>query len=73
VFLVRYELNFYIVACRPVAGRRPRGRQRDNSRATQRPAHDKEVLLEAVFYMWSASRLYHATKRVSAVQLSEVK
>jgi hypothetical protein len=29
-----------------------------------------EVLLEAVFSMWSASEIYHSTDRVSAVQWS---
>jgi hypothetical protein len=34
------------------------------------PEEIMEVLLEAVFSMWFASRLYHATDRVQLVQLS---
>jgi hypothetical protein len=55
----------YIVAYRPVHGQRPRNKQQpllgSDPRAT------KEVLLEAVFSMWSAPRLHHAIYRVSEV------
>jgi hypothetical protein len=66
VLLVRYVLNFYIILRHmdPLLGG---DREADNG--TSGPRTTREVL----FYMWSASRLYHTTDRVSAVQLSEVK